>query len=731
MATTNTFKKEKGSNGTICNNNDTGMNTISNGSSTDNSNPNPNPSHPNNDEHDYANKHVPQVLHRTYQDTKDIIQMIHDGSQLNIQNFIDPNHSLSIHKPIMVTDTAASIGMKVPKGKSKIKKKVMLSSPASSMKVSTLSNILVQETMNPDVITSISTSSTDNNIDNNNNSTTHEYHHPPITIREIGQIIGMNHPVSVMDVKTQDEMEGWCMTDLVEYFEDEDRLYQQNKDISHPNNNHSNPSLTSPRRKLKKSSKPRVLNQISLEFSNTTLRKHTLSPSFVRDIDWIDNIWPRNRRYDSDGNDTYPRVQYYCLTSTAGCYTDFHIDFGGTSVWYHVLSGRKVFLLIPPTAVNIKLYESWLCSKNQGDIFFPDMTLEEIEHTSNNEQPPQPPHLGNKKMNKVKQENVDDSNQSDENVIKKILQVESCVRVTLEQNQTFVIPTGWIHAVYTPVDSIVIGGNFLHGFDIKGQLDIHCLETRTRVPAKFRFPYFVQLMAYAGKEYFKRIVDPHGVVFEEELDGIEVLIQALRSWAVTPGGDADRPGSVAYVMRDCVNELQSNDITSFDMMLDVLDSEVKRIKKDGIEKYSFTDISHCSSPSNKLKLTLKRKSPLKDPETIDEKNTIDVSNFPHIVDENKIATKSKRSKIGDLASKQTLDDEEWLPDGRNEKSKNRNRPLAKGAKRQTDSPSIKCRKNIPTKIERSGKSNEIKRSCHDTTTSVRSRLKKKLGAFLK
>ncbi len=28
--------------------------------------------------------------------------------------------------------------------------------------------------------------------------------------------------------------------------------------------------------------------------------------------------------------------------SVQGCYTDFHIDFGGTSVWYHILWGCKV-----------------------------------------------------------------------------------------------------------------------------------------------------------------------------------------------------------------------------------------------------------------------------------------------------------------------------------------------------------------------------------------------------
>lgn len=28
--------------------------------------------------------------------------------------------------------------------------------------------------------------------------------------------------------------------------------------------------------------------------------------------------------------------------SVQGCFTDFHIDFGGTSVWYHILRGGKV-----------------------------------------------------------------------------------------------------------------------------------------------------------------------------------------------------------------------------------------------------------------------------------------------------------------------------------------------------------------------------------------------------
>ena len=63
------------------------------------------------------------------------------------------------------------------------------------------------------------------------------------------------------------------------------------------------------------------------------------------------------------------------------------------------------------------------------------------------------------------------------------------------------IPTGWIHAVYTPEDTLVFGGNFLHGFNIDGQLRIAGLERRLRVPLPYRFPFFESLMWYATERY--------------------------------------------------------------------------------------------------------------------------------------------------------------------------------------------------------------------------------------
>jgi hypothetical protein len=59
-------------------------------------------------------------------------------------------------------------------------------------------------------------------------------------------------------------------------------------------------------------------------------------------------VWPRHlKEAQTESTNVldemmYPKVQKYCLMSVKGCYTDFHVDFGGTSVWYHILKGSKV-----------------------------------------------------------------------------------------------------------------------------------------------------------------------------------------------------------------------------------------------------------------------------------------------------------------------------------------------------------------------------------------------------
>ncbi|XP_029020466.1 lysine-specific demethylase 2A isoform X2 [Betta splendens] len=206
------------------------------------------------------------------------------------------------------------------------------------------------------------------------------------------------------------------------------------------------------------SEREKLYNVISLEFSHTRLENLVKRPSSVDLIDWVDNMWPRHlkeRQRDSTNaiiDMHYPKVQKYCLMSVQGCFTDFHIDFGGTSVWYHILRGRKVFWLIPPTPQNLEMYENWVLSGKQGDIF-----------------------LGDK--------------------------CHDCQRIILHQGNTFIIPSGWIHAVYTPEDTLVFGGNFLHSFNIPMQLNIYSIEDRTRVPAKFRYPFYYEMCWYVLERY--------------------------------------------------------------------------------------------------------------------------------------------------------------------------------------------------------------------------------------
>ena len=60
---------------------------------------------------------------------------------------------------------------------------------------------------------------------------------------------------------------------------------------------------------------------------------------------------------------------------------------------------------------------------------------------------------------------------------------------------------GWIHAVYTPEDSLVLGGNFIHSFAVEKQLQVAHIEEITHVPQKFRFPFFTEMLWYMLDRY--------------------------------------------------------------------------------------------------------------------------------------------------------------------------------------------------------------------------------------
>ncbi|KAI9596739.1 hypothetical protein BDF19DRAFT_436610 [Syncephalis fuscata] len=241
---------------------------------------------------------------------------------------------------------------------------------------------------------------------------------PPstLTVKDIARLVGHDTPVNVMDVTSQSDVTGWTLANWEAYFS-------------------------------ASGTRTRTLNVISLEVSQSQLAEQIERPQLVRDLDWVSQAWPKERRRSND----YPQVQLYCLMSVKDCYTDFHIDFGGSSVFYHILSGNKTFYFIPPTSTNLKKYEKWCKSPEQASTFLAE-------------------------------------------------EARPCYRVNLEAGDTMIIPTGWIHAVYTPSDAIVI-------------------EKRTSVPQAFRFPYFEQLCWYAAMQY-QNLLHEQKKLSDQEMNGL-------------------------------------------------------------------------------------------------------------------------------------------------------------------------------------------------------------------
>ena len=249
-----------------------------------------------------------------------------------------------------------------------------------------------------------------------------------LTVRKVSELYGPEEKVEVIDVKSQNgEDKKWNMRRWVDYYESKGNKV--------------------------------VRNVISLEVSQSKLGRLIKRPKVVRDLDLQDSVWPADLIAKGD----YPKVQFYCLMSVADCFTDFHIDFGGSSVFYHILKGKKTFFFIPPHEKHLKKYEEWCMSPAQNWTFLGDQTKE-------------------------------------------------CYRVDLSEGDTMLIPAGWIHAVWTPEDSLVIGGNFLTRMHYGMQIRITQIEKATGVAMKFRYPYFQKVLWYTAMKYLDEDPLPDGVV---------------------------------------------------------------------------------------------------------------------------------------------------------------------------------------------------------------------------
>jgi hypothetical protein len=221
----------------------------------------------------------------------------------------------------------------------------------------------------------------------------------------------------------------------------------------------------------------RVLNLISLEISRTPTGRAFVVPALIRRADWA-SLYPEPR----------PHVDKYYLLSGAGSWTSWHIDFGGSTVFYHVLRGKKRFYMSPPTERHLQLYERW-----QRD---PQQALRELDFVE---------------------------------------ELSPIAVIDLDAGNTLFIPAGWLHAVYTPADSVVLGGNILHLGGVVMQHRVFQMENRLRVLPKYQFPLFRELHWLALRQYALALREARtpGAVFQtsavdSERQHLRWLVKHLR-----------------------------------------------------------------------------------------------------------------------------------------------------------------------------------------------------------
>ncbi|KAI6118729.1 Clavaminate synthase-like protein [Pisolithus croceorrhizus] len=289
------------------------------------------------------------------------------------------------------------------------------------------------------------------------------------TVTDVANMVGRETPVEVIDVASQSTSPGWTLGKWADYYN------------------------------LEPSARDKIRNVISLEISGTTLADQITPPRLVRELDWVEKFWPSSRKGKGHA---YPKVQLYCLMGVASAWTDWHIDFAGSSVYYHILRGCKVFYFIRPTPANLAAYERWSGTELQSNVWLGDM-------------------------------------------------VDEVVKVTLTAGNTMIIPTGWIHAVHTPVDSLVIGGNFLHSYNVATQLKVLEIEKVTHVPKKFRFPMFTKLCWYVGEKYLRDLK-----AREEFSPRVMESLEALSGYLVSEARTMERGTETAK--RDAKEQVPSD-----------------------------------------------------------------------------------------------------------------------------------------------------------------------------
>ena len=126
-------------------------------------------------------------------------------------------------------------------------------------------------------------------------------------------------------------------------------------------------------------------------------------------------------------------------------------------MWHYAHIGETWFYFISPTTENLLKYEQWYMSPDHEQIFFGDL-------------------------------------------------VDHCFKVQIQTGQTLIIPSGWIHAMYTRTDSIFFNSSMMHDLNIGTQIAIQDMERRCGVQNTLP----VKKLAWHALDHVKAVLDDVG-----------------------------------------------------------------------------------------------------------------------------------------------------------------------------------------------------------------------------
>lgn len=208
----------------------------------------------------------------------------------------------------------------------------------------------------------------------------------------------------------------------------------------------------------------------SLELTPTEMQEEVSPPEFARSIDMIELAWSppdikpkstgdkikstgnKTKAEDPERNGLKPEVNRFLQINMAGSYINFHLDATGSGIWHHVLRGTEVLYLIKgPVERIVTKYNEWY--------------LTTYSHAAN-------------------ETSMEDDDELEFH------------RVEVSEGETIFLPGGFFRAMKYPVETIVIGGNYLNVFNLNTHLRLFQVETDYAINKDLRqlvtFPKFAE-----------------------------------------------------------------------------------------------------------------------------------------------------------------------------------------------------------------------------------------------